>query len=158
MEQQVFGGEQDLFGGERHSGRPPRPLWDAMRRGFHGRCPKCGEGPLFRSFVKTVDRCEHCGEEIHHHRADDFPAYIVVVIVGHIMVGGFLVLEAVADLPLWLHLSIWIPLTIVLALALLRPVKGAIVGLQWALYMHGFGGAEDVVESHPELLERRAAL
>jgi uncharacterized protein (DUF983 family) len=55
------------------------------------------------------------------------------------------------ELPMWLHLSIWVPLTVILALALLQPVKGAIVGLQWALYMHGFGGEEDIVGSHPEM-------
>jgi uncharacterized protein (DUF983 family) len=155
MEQQLFGGAQQAFGGELHSGRPARPLWDAMLRGFLGRCPKCGEGRLFRSYVKTVDRCEHCGEEIHHHRADDFPAYLVVVIVGHITLGGFLGVEVATEWPMWLHLAIWVPLTILLALALLRPVKGAIIGMQWALYMHGFGGEEDAVESHPELMERR---
>jgi uncharacterized protein (DUF983 family) len=56
-----------------------------------------------------------------------------------------------AELPMWVHMVVWVPLTIILALALLRPVKGAIVGLQWALYMHGFGGEDDVLESHPEL-------
>jgi uncharacterized protein (DUF983 family) len=122
-----------------------------MKRGFLGRCPRCGEGRLFRSFVKTVDRCEHCGEELFHHRADDLPAYLVVVIVGHIVVGSFLAVETLVDLPLGAQLAIWIPLTIVLAIALLRPVKGAVVGMQWALYMHGFGGGEeDRIETHPE--------
>ncbi len=143
--------EQQLYGGELHSGRPARPVFEAMLRGLRCRCPRCGEGALFKSFSKTVENCAVCGEPIHHHRADDFPAYIVVVIVGHIMVGGFLGLEAVANLTMWQHLVIWVPLTIVLALALLQPVKGAIIGLQWALYMHGFSGEDDIVESHPEL-------
>jgi uncharacterized protein (DUF983 family) len=143
--------QEQVFGGELQSGRPARPLWDAVMRGARGRCPHCGEGRLFRSFVKTVDRCEHCGEEIHHHRADDLPAYLVIVIVGHITLGGFLAVEVMAELPMWVHMVVWVPLTIILALALLRPVKGAIVGLQWALYMHGFGGEDDVLESHPEL-------
>lgn len=143
--------EQQVFGGELQSGRPARPLWDAMLRGFRGRCPHCGEGRLFRSFVKTVDRCEHCGEEIYHHRADDLPAYLVIVIVGHITLGGFLAVEVMAELPMWVHMVIWIPLTIALALALLRPIKGAIVGLQWALYMHGFSGEDDALDSYPEI-------
>jgi uncharacterized protein (DUF983 family) len=143
--------EQQVFGGELQSGRPARPLWDAVLRGLRGRCPHCGEGRLFRSFVKTVDRCEHCGEEIFHHRADDLPAYLVIVIVGHITLGGFLAVEVMAELPMWVHMVVWVPLTVILALALLRPVKGAIVGLQWALYMHGFGGEDDILESHPEL-------
>ena len=142
--------EQQVFGGENHSGRPARPLMNAMLRGFLGRCPHCGEGKLFASFVKTVDRCAHCGEEMHHHRADDLPAYLVVVIVGHIVVGAFMSVEATSTLSTWQHLAIWIPLTIGSALALLRPIKGAVVGLQWALYMHGFSGEDDLVEAHPE--------
>ncbi|TIU90881.1 MAG: DUF983 domain-containing protein, partial [Mesorhizobium sp.] len=85
---------QQVFGGEHHSGRIARPLWTAMKRGALGRCPHCGEGKLFRAFVKTVDKCDHCGEELHHHRADDLPAYLVVVIVGHIVLGAFMGVEA----------------------------------------------------------------
>lgn len=142
--------EQQVFGGENHSRRPARPLMNAMLRGFLGRCPHCGEGKLFASFVKTVDRCGHCGEEMHHHRADDLPAYLVVVIVGHIVVGAFMSVEATSTLSTWQHLAIWIPLTIGSALVLLRPIKGAVVGLQWALYMHGFSGEDDLIEAHPE--------
>ncbi len=142
--------EDQVFGGEYHSGRPARPLWRAMWNGCRGKCPNCGEGKLFASFIKTVNQCERCGLEMHHHRADDLPAYLVVVIVGHIVVGAFMGFEATSTLSTWQHLAIWVPLTIILALALLRPVKGAIVGLQWALYMHGFGGEDDRVETHPE--------
>jgi uncharacterized protein (DUF983 family) len=142
--------EEQRFGGESHSGRPARPLMSAMLNGLLGRCPHCGEGRLFGSFLKAVDRCDVCGEEMHHHRADDLPAYLVVVIVGHIVVGTFMAVEATTTLSMWQHLAIWVPLTIGLALGLLRPVKGAVVGLQWALYMHGFGGDEDMIEAHPE--------
>ncbi len=149
MQEQIFGQEQ-VFGGENHTGRVARPLWTAIKRGFMCRCPNCGEGRLFKSFLKTADSCERCGEEMHHHRADDLPAYLVVVIVGHIIVGAFMGVEATSTLSTWQHLAIWVPLTIISALALLRPTKGAVVGLQWALYMHGFGGEDDPVESHPE--------
>lgn len=142
---------EQVFGGENQSLRPARPLGQAMWRGFLGKCPNCGEGKLFRAWIKTVDACAHCGEPIHHHRADDLPAYLVVVIVGHIVVGAFLMVEAVSNLSLIQHLAIWLPLTIVSAAALLQPVKGAVVGLQWALYMHGFGGTDDHIETHPEL-------
>jgi uncharacterized protein (DUF983 family) len=142
--------EETVFGGEHQSGRPSRPVWAAMRNGFRGRCPHCGQGKLFSSFVKTVDECGNCGEEIMHHRADDLPAYIVVVIVGHLVVGAFMGLETVLRLSNWQHLAIWVPLTIILSIGLLRPVKGAIVGLQWSLYMHGFGGETDEIETHPE--------
>jgi len=98
-----------------------------------------------------VDACEVCGEEMKHHRADDLPAYLVVMIVGHVVVGAFLGAEMMFKLSTWQHLAIWGPLTLVMALALLQPVKGAVVGLQWALYMHGFGGNDDFIETHPEL-------
>jgi uncharacterized protein (DUF983 family) len=143
--------EEVTYGGEHHSGRPARPVGPAMWRGFRSRCPRCGEGRLFKSFVKTVHDCEVCGEHIDHHRADDLPAYLVVFIVGHIVVGAFMGIEATSDLSLLQHLAIWLPLTLIACLALLRPIKGAIVGLQWALYMHGFGGEDDRLESHPEL-------
>ncbi|MCX8569345.1 DUF983 domain-containing protein [Aminobacter sp. MET-1] len=144
MEEQVFGG------GRNQAARQARPLWPAIKRGLMGKCPHCGEGRLFASFVKTADRCEVCHEEIFHHRADDLPAYLVVVIVGHIVVGAFMAVEASSTLSMWQHLAIWVPLTIISALALLRPIKGAVVGMQWALYMHGFGGEEDVIDAHPE--------
>jgi uncharacterized protein (DUF983 family) len=144
--------KEQVFGGEHQSGRKARPLGQAMWRGFLGRCPQCGKGKLFRAFLKTVDRCERCGQEISHHRADDLPAYLVVFIVGHIVVGAFMGVEATTDLALWQHLAIWGPATVAACLLLLNPVKGAVVGLQWALYMHGFGGGEqDRLDSHPEL-------
>jgi uncharacterized protein (DUF983 family) len=139
--------EQQIFGGQYQTRRPARPLWTAMKRGFLGRCPHCGEGKLFASFLKVAEKCDHCGEEMFHHRADDLPAYLVVVVVGHIVIGGFMGVEANYELATWQHLAIWAPLTIIMPLGLLRPVKGAVVGLQWALYMHGFGGEEDVIES-----------
>lgn len=142
--------QEQVFGGVKQTGKPERPLWNAMLRGALGKCPHCGEGRLFSAFLKTVEKCEYCGEEMHHHRADDLPAYLVVVIVGHVVVGAFMAIEAASTLSTWQHLAIWIPLTILSALVLIRPVKGAVVGLQWALYMHGFGGEEDAIESHPE--------
>ena len=143
--------EQQVYGGEHHSGRPARPLGTAMWNGLRGKCPNCGEGRLFSSFVKVVERCEHCGEDMHHHRADDLPAYLVIAIVGHIVIGAFMGVEATTTLSIWQHILIWVPLTILASLALLRPIKGAVVGLQWANYMHGFGGEDDVIETHPEI-------
>lgn len=142
--------EQQVFGGQHHSGRPARSIWSAMGKGFMCKCPSCGQGKLFSSFVKTVERCGHCDEELHHHRADDLPAYLVLVIVGHIVVGSFMGVEATSTLAMWQHLAIWVPLTIVSSIALLQPVKGSVVGLQWANYMHGFGGDDDLIETHPE--------
>jgi uncharacterized protein (DUF983 family) len=121
-----------------YAGRAPRSLWQAMRRGFRCRCPNCGQGKLFRAYLKVVDRCAVCGTALFHHRADDAPPYFVILITGHIVVPIALIVETEYSLPLWLHAVIWGPLTVALALGLLQPVKGAIVGWQWATYMHGF--------------------
>lgn len=121
----------------------PRNLGLAMRHGAFGRCPHCGEGRLFRGFLKIADSCGACGVEFHHHRADDLPAYIVIFVVGHIVVGGMLSAETNFDWPIWQHVLLWPFLTVVLSLILLQPIKGAIVGLQWALRMHGFGREPD---------------
>ncbi|WP_173931597.1 DUF983 domain-containing protein [Chelativorans sp. Marseille-P2723] len=143
MEEQVFGGGASKPG-QRH-------VLEAMRRGFLSRCPQCGRGRLFRAFLKISDRCPDCGEELHHHRADDLPAYLVIVIVGHIVVGAFLGVDAATNWSYWFHLAIWAPATLLFSLLLIGPVKGAVVGLQWALRMHGFGGERDILETHPEL-------
>src|SRR5207244_10259504 len=115
-----------------------RDLWSAMKRGFRGRCPRCGEGKLFRAFLKVDDHCSACGLDFTPHRADDLPAYLVIVIVGHIVVPLALSIETNFSPPVWLQLAIYLPLTLILSLALLQPVKGAVVGFQWALRMHGF--------------------
>jgi uncharacterized protein (DUF983 family) len=121
--------------------RPPRDLVRAMLRGFAQRCPSCGKGGLYRRYLKTLEACPACGEPLHHHRTDDAPPYFTILIVGHFIVGGALSLEKFAAPPTWVHLSIWLPLTLVASLLLLPRVKGALVGLQWALYMHGFDPA-----------------
>ena len=113
-------------------------LW----RGARGLCPACGKGRLFAKFLKVSDRCEACGEELHHHQADDFPAYLVIVIVGHIVVPLVLAVETHLTPSYWIHLALWLPLTLGLSLALLQPVKGVVVALQWFLGMHGFEPAK----------------
>ena len=115
-----------------------RDVWTALRRGLRGRCPRCGQGKLFRAFLKVADHCSVCGLDFTPHRADDLPAYLVIVIVGHIVVPTALFIETDYSPPVWLQLAIYLPLTLVLSLALLQPVKGAVVGFQWALRMHGF--------------------
>jgi uncharacterized protein (DUF983 family) len=93
---------------------------------------------MFRRYLKVADQCPSCGEALHHHRADDAPPYFTIAIVGHVVVGLLLAVEIAYRPPLWLHAAIWLPLTVILALILLPPIKGALVGLQWALLMHGF--------------------
>jgi uncharacterized protein (DUF983 family) len=117
----------------------PRDSWTAIKRGFAGRCPNCGVGRMFGRYLKVVDHCPHCGERLDLHRADDLPAYLVILIVGHLVVGSMLAFETFGDAPVWLQMLVWPTLTLVLALLLLQPVKGATIAHQWALRMHGFG-------------------
>jgi uncharacterized protein (DUF983 family) len=115
-----------------------RDVWTAMKRGFRGRCPRCGQGRLFRAFLKCDGRCPVCDLDFTPHRADDLPAYLVIIIVGHIVVPTALWIETDYSPPVWLQLSIYLPFTFFASLALLQPVKGAVIGLQWALRMGGF--------------------
>lgn len=122
---------------------PAEPsTFTAMRRGLACRCPACGEGRLFRGYLNVTERCDSCGLPFHHHRADDFPPYIVMFIVGHVVGYGIYASETGTEsFPLWAHLAIWPALALILSLALLHPVKGAVVGLQYGLRMHGFAEA-----------------
>jgi len=115
-----------------------RDVWSAMKRGFRGRCPRCGEGKLFRAFLKVDDHCSVCGQDFTPHRADDLPAYLVIIIVGHIMVPLALMIETNYAPAVALQLAIYLPATLIASLLLLQPVKGTVVGVQWALRMHGF--------------------
>lgn len=117
-----------------------RNIWQAIRRGFIGKCPRCGEAAIYERFLKIADQCSACGEELHHHRADDAPPYFTIFIVGHIIVGLVLTVETVYSPPIWVHAALWTPLILVMSLGLLPMIKGALVGLQWSLFMHGFGG------------------
>jgi len=94
---------------------------------------------MFSSFLKVVDRCPVCGEELFHQRADDFPAYLVILLVGHIVVPAALLVETDYSPAMWLQIAVWVPVTIGLALSLIQPIKGAIVAMQWFGGMHGFG-------------------
>jgi uncharacterized protein (DUF983 family) len=118
---------------------PARPVLQSMWRGFLGRCPNCGRGSLFRAYLKVNDACPACGEELHHHRADDAPPYVTILIVGHVVVGALLAVElSSVGIPLWVEGVGWSALALVLSLLVLPRVKGALVALQWALRMHGF--------------------
>jgi uncharacterized protein (DUF983 family) len=111
----------------------------AVLRGLLGRCPNCGRGRMFNRFLKVADHCPACGEDLFHQRADDFPAYLVIVLVGHIVVPLVLLVETEYAPPMWVGIAVWPPLTLGLALAFIQPIKGAIVALQWYGEMDGFG-------------------
>lgn len=121
----------------------PRSVSTAILRGAVLRCPACGTGRLFERYLKVADRCPSCSTELHHQRADDAPPYFTIFIVGHLVLGGVLSVEQNFAPPVWVQAWIWMPMTVVLSLWLLPRIKGALVGLQWALRMHGFGSGRD---------------
>ena len=120
-----------------------RPLSPAAMNGLAGKCPSCGKGHLFHAFLKTVDSCDVCGADMHHHRADDLPPYLAILIVGHLLVFIMIHLDMVWHISPMTYLMIMVPLGIVLPIALLQPLKGFVVGIQWAKRMHGFGSGHD---------------
>jgi uncharacterized protein (DUF983 family) len=128
-------------------GHVPRDTGQAMLRGAKHTCPQCGDGALYRKYLKVADHCSNCGEALHHQRADDAPPYFTIFIVGHVILAGVLAMEQAYRPSPWLHVAIWLPLTLILSLTMLPRIKGAMVGLQWALRMHGFGHEPDAVPS-----------
>lgn len=116
-----------------------RPMGDAMWRGWRARCPACGQGRMFGRYLKVNDTCPSCGLELAGHRADDAPPYFTILIVGHIIVPLMLLLEQHVQPPEWVHMALWLPLTLLLCLWFLPHIKGTLIGLQWARRMHGFG-------------------
>jgi uncharacterized protein (DUF983 family) len=116
-----------------------RPLKQALLRGWRRRCPGCGAGPMLRGYLAVRDSCPVCGEQLHHQRADDGPAYLTILIVGHLMAPMILwVFTTWRPDPLILA-SLFTIGTVALSLFLLPRLKGAMVGLQWSKRMHGFG-------------------
>jgi uncharacterized protein (DUF983 family) len=118
--------------------REPRVVWQAVWNGIKCRCPNCGKGKLFRAYLKVADTCSNCGEELKWHKADDMPPYIAIIIVGHVIIGLMMELESVAPQAPWVYLATMVPLALILPLSMLPSIKGGVVGLQWANYMHGF--------------------
>ena len=115
-----------------------RPLKPALLRGWRRRCPNCGEGPVLKGYLAVRDDCTVCGEELHHHRADDGPAYLTILIVGHIMAPMIIwVFSTFRPEPLVLATGFTIG-TVALSLYLLPRLKGGIVAFQWAKRMGGF--------------------
>lgn len=119
-------------------GTPERALGPALLRGWRRRCPNCGGGPMMTGYLKVRHSCASCGEEFHHHRADDMPAWATILIIGHVLVIGLLTVETNFKPALWVHWAIWPALTLGLTMWLLPRIKGMVVAFQWARRMHGF--------------------
>lgn len=115
-----------------------RPTGRAMLKGWRRKCPSCGTGPMMKGYLKVRRACPVCHEAFHHHRADDGPAYLTILIVGHLMAPLLLlVFETFRPEPLVLF-TIFAVGCVALSLYLLPRLKGMLIGFQWARYMHGF--------------------
>ena len=100
--------------------------------GMAGRCPRCGEGKMFKGFITIADKCDHCGLDYKFADAGDGPAIFVMLIAGFIIVGAALWLEVSYEPPMWVYFVIFLPLTLIVCLGMLRPLKGVLVALQYA--------------------------
>ena len=107
------------------------PPVDPVKVGIAGKCPRCGTGKLFNGYLNTAKSCSNCGLDYSFADAGDGPAVFVILIIGFIVTGSALVTEVTYNPPLWLHFLLWIPLTIVLSLVLLRWLKGLLIALQY---------------------------
>jgi len=119
-----------------------RDTKSALKRGWRRKCPNCGSGPLLKGYLKVRDECPACDEPLYHHRADDGPAYLTILIVGHLMIPALhIAFVHYRPEPLTLFTIFALGSTL-LSLYLLPRLKGAIIGFQWARRMHGFGGGD----------------
>lgn len=119
----------------------------ACLRGAKGCCPRCGEAALFRKWLKPVDRCGHCRQDWSVQQADDFPAYIGIFVVGHLLAPVVIAMIGSWGMSAWATLAIILPAAVVMLLAMLQPTKGAVIGFLW---WHGIGAFRGQERRPPE--------
>lgn len=115
----------------------PRSWFRALRLGFQQLCPRCGRGQMFFRYLKVEPACARCGLALSSFRADDAPPYFTILLVGHVIIPAMLMLEQNAHPPEWVHMLLWVPLTLALTLLLLPRIKGAVIGWHWAAAIRG---------------------
>ena len=108
---------------------PPLSPWST---GLSGRCPRCGDGRLFRGFISVAEKCDVCGLDLKFADSGDGPAIFVMLIAGFLIVGVALWLEVSYEPPIWVYIAVLLPLTLIVCLGMLRPLKGVLVALQYA--------------------------
>ncbi len=118
--------------------REHRALGKAILNGLMCRCPSCGKGKIFGGYLKVNDACSECGTKLSSARADDFPPYIAIFIVGHVLVGWMLHSDMSGAVDAMFFVWSLSPAAIILPIAMLPSIKGAVIGLQWANFMYGF--------------------
>jgi uncharacterized protein (DUF983 family) len=111
----------------------------ALSTGLRSRCPACGQAPLFEGFLTVRARCPNCGTDLSAQDSGDGPVAFIILIVGGIVVALALLTEVRYQPPVWLHLLLWLPLTVMLVLALMRPFKAILIALQYKHRRDDFG-------------------
>ena len=112
---------------------PSAPTVSPIAAGLSCRCPRCGKGALFAGMLdlSVVERCAQCGLELKFVDPGDGPAVFAIMILGFLILGGALIVEFRLHPPLWVHVVLWTPVTLAVALGLLRPLKGLLIALQY---------------------------
>jgi uncharacterized protein (DUF983 family) len=113
----------------------------ALAAGLRSRCPACGRGPLFEGFLSVRRRCPACGADLSGQDSGDGAVAFIVLLVGAVVVTLELLTEVAYAPPVWLHLVLWLPLTVILVLALMRPFKSVLIALQYKHRRHDFGAS-----------------
>tara|TARA_R110000824_G_scaffold12043_1_gene52958 strand:+ start:2812 stop:3321 length:510 start_codon:yes stop_codon:yes gene_type:complete len=116
----------------------PKTALEAFTRGLRGRCPSCGEGKMFPRLLKPIEHCQICDQDWTAQQADDFPAYVAIILTGHILAPVIIFMVNDTDFSMWTNLAIIIALALMLIAALLQPAKGGIIALQWWMGLNGF--------------------
>ena len=129
----------------------PQSWFDAVFRGLKSTCPRCGEAKLFRKWLKPHDTCPHCAQDWSQQQADDFPAYIGIFVVGHLLAPVVIAMIATFEMSAWATLAIILPLAVVLLIATLQPVKGGVIAF---LYWHGIGPFTQERRAEPAGVEK----
>ena len=104
---------------------------NAIMAGMAGRCPRCGQGKMFRGFLDVAPECKACGLNLAFADSGDGPAVFVTLIGGFLVLGAALWTELKYQPPMWVHLTIFLPLTLIVCVGLLRPFKGILIALQY---------------------------
>ncbi|MEH6756830.1 MAG: DUF983 domain-containing protein [Parasphingorhabdus sp.] len=121
-----------------HDWHLPQTAWQAVWRGMCNRCPSCGETKFFPKLLKPIERCQHCHQDWTLQQADDFPAYLAIILTGHIMAPIMIAIISNTNLPLWGNMVIILSMAMFLIGVLLQPAKGAVIAVQWWMGLHGF--------------------
>lgn len=116
---------------ENQTVKTKQELWPVLLRGAYGRCPNCGKGRLFSSYLKQVDACSVCGEAFGHIRAEDGPAWLTIMLVGHMLAPFMLAILPNIDAPDWQVMAVIMSLTLILTLWLLPRSKGVFISIIW---------------------------